>query len=737
LPQFLELQGPTAIAKQLEMAIAEQDITAKALAESQKIFESAFFDIPIGMALVSLDGRFTEANKAVTQILGYSRKEILATDFQSITHPDDLQTDLELIEELISGDRSHCQLEKRFFHKRGHAVPVEINASILRDTEDNPLLFIVHIQDLSEQKRINASLQAATKASEEANKAKSDFLAMMSHEIRTPMNAMIGMTELLSETQLNEHQRDFVEVIQTSGNTLLTVINDILNFSKIESNQFELEMGQLDLYECVEEVVALFSNQAESKGLALTSLIEPVNIPEAFIGDPTRLRQILANLVSNSIKFTEKGEVSIQVSAHPVSLDELKADPSLSPYEVEFSIKDTGIGIASDKISSLFKPFSQVDASITRQYGGTGLGLVISKTLVEMMGGDISVESVPGEGSTFHFSIRLKPYEKSESNGNIGDHAALNQKHLLIVDSNETNRRYLSLQARSWGLNVEVAESAEAAFVQLFRSEIFDAIVVSEPLFDMGSTQLASQIRNFPHYQAVPLILFQDQKKSLPNRLNLSNKIERLQKPARRSQFYNSLVKLLIDNVSPPSGEPSPEASLDTQYKSQKPLKILLTEDIALNQKVAIQMLATYGYEADIANNGKEAVAALQRESYDLVFMDVQMPEMDGLEATRQIRADETIQQPRIIAMTAHAMQDDRAVCLSAGMNGYISKPISKRDIAEALQQCPFLTHPPQSLLAASSAASSDTVENPLIAAAQAAPAQALSALPAAGNTLT
>ncbi len=718
LPHFLAMQD---VNHRLEADAQAQVAKRRELEESQKVFRSAFYDIPIGMVLVSLDGFFEEANEAILKILGYSKAELLSIDFQSITHPEDLETDFTLIKELLAGERRYYRFDKRYFHKLGHIVPVELSVALLRDAEDNPLLFIAHINDVSEQKRINASLQAATQAAETANKAKSEFLAMMSHEIRTPMNAMLGMTELIGETALDNQQQDFIEVIRTSGKTLLTVINDILDFSKVESDKLELEEGELDLYECIEDILTLFYNQAETKGLLLNCLVEPPCIQNTFKGDSVRLRQILSNLVNNSIKFTEKGEVSVRIKLSKVDAadavaansktGDAKSDQIPTFYKVQFSVKDTGIGISQDKISRLFQPFSQVDSSVTRQYGGTGLGLVISKRLVEMMGGELSVESESGQGSIFHFSLMMETYENPSPETSYCHSQItradvdLSGKRLLIVAANQTNSEYLSLQAESWNLKTTTVTSAAATLAKLAEYD-FDAIAIDEAELEIDSVYLALKIRRLENHQKTPLLLLQRHKKSTKeplNELDVCTKL--LRQPIRRSHFYEALVQLLLNNGNPTKDTYQTEEENGRKHRpahsleqlavaklpeDQKPLKILLTEDIALNQKVALHMLAAYSYQADIANNGAEALAALKHKQYDLVLMDVQMPVMDGLEATRKIRSDPSIShQPHIVAMTAHAMQGDREECLAVGMNDYIRKPIGKRDLLSVLQQCP------------------------------------------------
>lgn len=699
LPQFLSFKSPDElqnINQQLTETIAKQISVQEALERSQQVLQGAFEDAPIGMALVSLEGKFLQVNKELIRMVGYTEAELLSTDFQSITHPDDLQIDLDHVHELISGNRRAYQLEKRYLHKLGNVVDIRLSVALLPGSENHPPYFIAHIEDITTQKQVNLSLELATKAAARSQ-AKSDFLSMMSHEIRTPMNAMIGMTELLGESILDSQQQDYVEVIRTSGNTLVTVINDILDFSKIDSHKLKLEMCRLDLYDCVEGVLSLFSNQAEQQGLSLTVLVDSTDMPYVFRGDPIRLRQILANLVSNSIKFTAAGEVSIQAEIQPATIEKVAGKDSTEKlpkqyYDIRFAIKDTGIGIAQNKIQKLFKPFSQVDTSTTRKFGGTGLGLVISKQLIEMMDGEIWVESELGQGSTFHFFIRLEADEPSDQTNRSQYETDLSQKRLLIIDSNQTGREHLSLQAKSWRLNVCTVASAETAVMKLMQDETFDVISLSEPLPDMDSNQFVRQLQHLPNYQAVPVIVFKSQRKELSTYSeSLNSRIKILRKPIRRSQFYNALVQQLLGKPLTTQHKNVNTLSVQPTLATENPLRILLVEDILLNQKVALQMLKTLGYSANVVDNGKVALAAIRQHTYDLVLMDIQMPEMDGLEATKYIRSEPDVVQPRIVAMTAHALQEDRKKCLAAGMDDYISKPIRKRDVVMALQQCSAL----------------------------------------------
>lgn len=657
-------------------------------------------------AIVTMNSRgvITTWNPQAEVIFGYRREEAIGQMLADILVPHRFRDAHKkgLRQFLATGDGTmlNRQIETTALRKSGEEFPVEVSISPAKSGND--YIFIAMIRDITERKRAEEEIQRgyqqlekAIEEAEAASRAKSEFLANMSHEIRTPLNAIMGMTELALDMSFSPEQREYLKVVLSNSESLLALINDILDVSKIEAGKMEIEELTFDLKELIESVAEVLSVRAKDKGIELLSYVEP-GIPSIVIGDSTRIRQILVNLIGNAIKFTEKGEVAVKVvkekgESSLAETVQVEAHTSETDKRVglHFMVSDTGIGISKDDIKRIFDKFSQADTSTTRRYGGTGLGLTISKSLVEMMGGRIWVESEIGKGSTFHFTLNLRYQEERRKEKKEYAYPDFKDISVLVVDDSSTNRFILNKTLSAWGFNVEEAEGGEEALSILNENPgRFNLLILDHQMPGMDGIEVVRTIRGHARFQNLKIIILSSWgsvSARLKEDLNIA---ETLVKPIKQSKLFNALLKVL--RIGRFEEIPAEEAATVEAIKARTNLKILLVEDNLDNQNLARRLLERAGYGVDIAQNGKEAIEAVKRYHYDLILMDIQMPVMDGFEATEQIRALEKEhgeERTPIIALTAHAMKGYREKCFEHDMDDYITKPLKKNALFETIEK--------------------------------------------------
>lgn len=651
--------------------ITEQKRTEQIIRDNQKLLASINKNINEGIYRSTPAKGIIYVNKAFIELFGFeSEDEALRTpSAQLYAEPEIRKTLVQQME----ANGAIKNVEVKFKRKDGSTF-WGLMSSMRNEGENGEVFYDGAIRDITSIKQIELELIRSKEIAEQATRAKSDFLATMSHEIRTPMNGVIGMTSLLLESDLSKQQRDYLETIKVSGDHLLNIINDILDFSKIEAGQMELERIPFNLNDTVEEVLNLFSNRAYAKGVEL--FFDAPGIDNYhLLGDVTRLRQVLVNLVGNAVKFTDKGQIIVKV---------IDKGTDSENQRIEVRVSDTGIGIPESKIEKLFKPFSQVDSSFTRKYGGTGLGLTITKRLVELMGGQLDVISEEGKGSTFYFTIEMSRNAKIEPRKVLKDE--LVNKNVLIVDDNHTNLEILKQMLILTGALVTCFDKPKEALEFVNQGNKFDLGIIDMAMPEMDGLEFGKQLYSRKGKQEFPLILFSSIGNIIAKCDLQPYYFSQMNKPIRKELLFDNIVGALNSTVTIKKSELELVTHHNDQLAGQYPLDILLAEDNVINQMLAEQVLKLFGYSCDVAVNGEEAVNAVKSKKYDLVLMDVMMPVMDGLDATRLIRKlDLSHHQPTIIAMTANALKGDREKCIEAGMDDYITKPIDIDLVKKAL----------------------------------------------------
>lgn len=695
----------------LELALRyalERQRLLRALQSERDLLHTLLDHLPDSIYFKDIESRFVRTSRALARKFGLSDPSEVEgkcdADFFTEEHAAEARKDEQ---DLMQSGRQVIGKEEKETWPDGRQTWVSTTKLALRDRQGAVVGTFGISRDITAQKRAALALRDAKEAAEAANRAKSDFLANMSHEIRTPMNAIIGMTELVLDTPLSSSQREYLGMVRESGESLLSVINGILDYSKIEAGKLELERAPFDLRETLGDTMKSLAVRAHRADLELACHIAP-NVPEAVLGDPARLRQIVVNLVGNGIKFTEQGEVVLDVAVETVSPTETV---------LHFRVTDTGVGIPPDKIDAVFRPFEQADTSTTRRFGGTGLGLTISSRLIELMGGRIWVESELGRGSTFHFTARFEPVSREAADRGPPPSVILRDTRVLVVDDNATNRMILEEMLSNWSLRPDSSPGATDALAKLAAANAsgdpYRLVLTDCNMPDIDGFTLTALIKEDTRLAStIIMMLTSGSRVGDVARCEQLGIATHLLKPVKQSELFDAIVLAL--GITAAEDEQAHPILAD-EPPSSAPLQILLAEDSLVNQKLAVGLLKRQGHTVVVAGTGKQALAAVASHTFDVVLMDVQMPEMDGLEATAAIRAEEERTGARhmpIIAMTAHAMKGDRERCLEAGMDDYISKPIRARQlferIAAAVEAGSSMKEAPQANLAGDASAGLD-----------------------------
>jgi len=656
-------------------AAALLKLSTTELARQHAYLDALIASTPVAIAVLDEQRSVRSVNPAFVTLFGYSAAEVVGASIDALIVPDSLRSESSDLEARArAGEIVRAEVERR--RKDGRPIQVRLSAAAVKATAEGGLVALY--EDISDRKAAEQAMRAARELAERVARARSAFLANMSHEIRTPMNAVLGFVELVLDTELQVEQRRALELVRSSSEALLTILNDILDYSKIEAEHLELESIPFDLPRVVHATATLLAVRAREKHLELTVDVPP-DVPHLVRGDPTRVRQVLMNLIGNAIKFTEQGEVD--VSAAVVAYHDDRTS-------VRFRVRDTGIGISEEQLATIFDEFTQADASMTRRYGGTGLGLAISRKLVALMGGRLSVTSEVNRGSEFSFTLRF-PVETSAGAATPGRAASLGGRRVLVVDDNETNRRILRDMLGAEGVAIHEAARADAGLAALRRAAAagspFDLAILDAQMPDQDGFELAAAVRADPGLVATKLLILTSAgQRGDGERCRQMGIQAYLTKPIARADLIEAVGTVLAE--TPPVGAAPALVTRHSIAESRHSLRVLLAEDNLVNQQVATAMLVKRGHQVDVVGNGRAAVDAIGARDYDLVLMDIQMPEMDGFAATTAIRALPRGRTLPIIALTAHALSGERERCLERGMTGYLAKPFKAHDLFAAIE---------------------------------------------------